>query len=63
MRRLLDVAVYALGEVAGFTAGVLALFGLACLAVAGLVLATFALLGAAVREEFVYLCDRLRGRA
>lgn len=63
MRRALDAALYVGGEVVGFVAGALALFGLACLAVAGLVLATVALLCAAIREEFCYLLDRLRGRA
>ena len=62
MRRLLDGGLFILVEGVGFVAGTLALFGLACLAVAGLILAVFALLGAAVREEFVYLLDRLHGR-
>jgi len=63
MRRALDAALYVGGEVAGYVAGVLALAGLACLAVAGLALAVFVLLFGAVREESIYLLDRLRGRA
>lgn len=62
MSRFARAATYYVSEVAAFAVGALALFGLACLAVAGLGLAVTVLLCGAVREEFAYLVDRLRGR-
>lgn len=61
MNRFAREAARILSEVASFAVGTLALLGIAAFAVACLALAGVVLTFAMIREETIYVWDRLRG--